>query len=196
MSLPKLNRALLSTLMNRDTAGIVADRIEELERKLAEAKSRAPKPLEEQAPKVPFPSDTPRTDAMDLEARPQAWHDSYALAVRLAKTLERELTEARRDSVRLDWRKGPANGGEGTAGTNDEGIPQWYDGDRLLIVIETNKGREVAVVDIDCDEHYFNVKDASSGDAYDAWEPKDWSWWAKLDKGSLPPVEVAGKVAP
>lgn len=87
----------------------------------------------------------------------------------------------------LEWRKGPAEDGEGTAGKNDEGVPQWYDGDRLLIVIETNNGREIAVVDICADENDFSVKDASSGDEYDAWSPESWSWWAKLTKHNLPP---------
>ena len=87
----------------------------------------------------------------------------------------------------LEWHKGPAEAGAGTAETNDEGLPQWYSGDRLLIIIETNRGREIAVVDIDADEHYFRVTDASSGDIYDAWQPEDWSWWAKLTKHNLPP---------
>lgn len=89
----------------------------------------------------------------------------------------------------IEWIKGPALGGEGTAGKNEEGVPQWYDGDRLLILIETNKGREIAVVDLDCDEHYFNVTDASSGDVYDAWEPSSWSWYAKLNSKNLPAIE-------
>lgn len=90
----------------------------------------------------------------------------------------------------LEWNLGPAEGGEGTAGKDEEtGAPLFYDGDRLLIIIETNQGREIAVVDIDCDEHYFNVTDASSGETYDAWEPHQWSWWAKLDKCNTPPIQ-------
>lgn len=89
--------------------------------------------------------------------------------------------------VPLEWHKGPASGGSGTAETASDGTPQWYDGDRLIILIETNHGQEIAVVDIDCDEHYFSAKDASSGDEYDAWGPESWSWWAKLTPRHLPP---------
>lgn len=88
----------------------------------------------------------------------------------------------------LEWHKGPAEGGQGTAGKNEDGVPQWYDGDRLLIIVETNEGREIAVVDISADEDYFDVRDASSGDTYDAWGPECWSWWAKLDKRNTPPA--------
>lgn len=87
----------------------------------------------------------------------------------------------------LEWRKGPAEDGEGTAGKNEDGVPQWWDGDRLLIIIETNNGREIAVVDISADEDAFDVRDASSGETYDAWGPECWSWWAKLTKHNLPP---------
>lgn len=87
----------------------------------------------------------------------------------------------------LEWHKGPAEDGEGTAGKNEDGVPQWWDGDRLLIIIETNNGREIAVVDISADEDAFDVRDASSGYTYDAWGPECWSWWAKLTKHNLPP---------
>ena len=89
----------------------------------------------------------------------------------------------------LEWHKGPAENGEGTAGKDEEtGAPLFYNGDRLLLIIETNKGREIAVVDIDCDEDYFRVTAASSGDDFDAWGPEAWSWWAKLDKRNTPPA--------
>lgn len=101
----------------------------------------------------------------------------------------------------LKWNKGPALGGEGTAGKNDEGIPQWYDGDRLLIIVETTGDDEMAIVDIVADEDLFQVKDATTGDTYDAWEPAQWSWWAKFNKHNLPsaaarpdaPLPSAGK---
>lgn len=86
----------------------------------------------------------------------------------------------------LEWHKGPAEGGQGTAGKNEDGVPQWWDGDRLLIIVETNQGREIAVVDISADEDYFDVRDASTGDTYDAWGPECWSWWAKLTRHNLP----------
>lgn len=85
----------------------------------------------------------------------------------------------------LQWHPGPARGGEGTAGAKD-GVSQWFDGDLLLIIVETNGGREFAVVRIDCDEHYFSVYDASSGDDHAAWGPESWEWYAKLDESNLP----------
>jgi hypothetical protein len=88
----------------------------------------------------------------------------------------------------LEWHEGPARGGLGTAGKNADGVAQWFNGDRLLLIIDTNKGREIAVVDISADEDVFDVHDASTGDLFDAWEPHSWSWWAKLDKRNLPPV--------
>lgn len=87
----------------------------------------------------------------------------------------------------LEWHKGPAEGGQGTAAKNEDGVPQWWDGDRLLIIVETDNGREIAVVDISADEDYFCVRDASTGDTYDAWGPGCWSWWAKLTEHNLPP---------
>ena len=36
----------------------------------------------------------------------------------------------------LQWHKGPAEGGTGTAGKDDQGRDRWWDGDRLLV--ETN----------------------------------------------------------
>ncbi len=86
------------------------------------------------------------------------------------------------------WHKGPALGGTGTAPC-EEGKPRWYDGDTLTIIIDTNNGREIAVVNICADEDFFSVTDASSGDTYDAWEPESWAWWAKLEDKNLPPVE-------
>lgn len=99
--------------------------------------------------------------------------------------------------VSLVWHRGPAEGGHGTGGPNEEGIEstasQWWDGETLLIIVETNKGREFAVVHIAADEDYFRVTDASTGDIYDAWGPESWSWWAKLDKKNLPPSEANGQ---
>lgn len=108
------------------------------------------------------------------------------------------------DAKTLKWHKGPALGGEGTAGKNDEGVPQWYDGDRLLIIVETTGDDEMAIVDIIADEDLFQVKDATTGDTYDAWEPAQWSWWAKFNKHNLPsaaarpdaPLPSAGKEKP
>lgn len=100
----------------------------------------------------------------------------------------------------LEWHRGPAEGGTGTAGRCEEtGKHLWWNGDRLLVVVETNQGREIAVVDIEADEDYFNVRDASTGETYDAWEPESWSWWAKLTKRNLPQNandETAGRTEP
>lgn len=88
--------------------------------------------------------------------------------------------------VELVWQDGPARGGGGTAGKDDNGVAQWYDGDHLLIVVETEKsGREMAVVYITADEDLLEVRDSSTHDIYDAWGPESWSYWAKLD-GKLP----------
>lgn len=88
----------------------------------------------------------------------------------------------------IEWHKGPALGGVGTAGT-ENGISQWYDGDHLLIIVDTDNGgnpvREIATVYINADEDLFEVRDASTHDIYDAWGPESWSWWAKLD-GKMP----------
>lgn len=84
----------------------------------------------------------------------------------------------------LIWHKTEEHGGP--AGRREDGAPLFHNGDRLLLIIETNAGREMAVVDIDCDEDYFRVTDASSGDAFDAWGPDSWTWWAKLDKSNCP----------
>jgi hypothetical protein len=91
----------------------------------------------------------------------------------------------------IEWRKGPAQGGEGTAGKNEAGVPQWYDGDHLMIIVEVkndrtgDEHREIAVVYLNADEDLFEVRDASTHDIYDAWGPESWSWYAKLD-GKMP----------
>lgn len=133
-----------------------------------------------------------------IKTQPEPWLDRFADAPN-SQTISSAGTAPEPEQIKvvaagddlfgasLEWHKGPAEGGVGTAETNDEGLTQWYNGDRLLIIIETNRGREIAVVDIDADEECFLVTDASSGDTYDAWAPEDWSWWAKLTKHNLPP---------
>lgn len=80
----------------------------------------------------------------------------------------------------LEWHKGV----EGTAGKDEEGVAQWYDGDRLLVIVETNQGREISVVHISCDDDFFSLTD-SNGEAW-GWEITDIEWWALLDKRNLP----------
>lgn len=87
----------------------------------------------------------------------------------------------------LLWHKTSEVGGP--AGRNNDGAPLFQNGDRLIIIVETTAGREMAIVDIDCDEDYFRATDASSGEPFDAWGPNAWTWWAKLDKSNLPPEE-------
>jgi hypothetical protein len=84
------------------------------------------------------------------------------------------------------WHKGPANGGQGTAGERN-GVAQWWDGDLLLIVVETNSGRDIAAVRISCDVHFFSVTDVSTGDEYSDWMPDQWAWWARISEP--PPSE-------
>lgn len=88
----------------------------------------------------------------------------------------------------LEWHKGPALGGVGTAGCREDGTALWWDGEMLLIVVDlSNNDREVALVHISCDEDYFSVTDVTTGDAYGEWGPESWSWWAKITDTNLPP---------
>jgi len=81
----------------------------------------------------------------------------------------------------LEWHKGTD---EGTAGKDDLGVAQWYDGDTLLAIVETNQGREISVVNISADEDNFSLED-SNGDIW-GWDIDDIAWWALLDKHNLP----------
>jgi hypothetical protein len=96
--------------------------------------------------------------------------------------------------TQLEWHPGPANGGVGTAGKNEAGVSQWYDGDRLLVVVEINTGeREIVCLDVIADEERFETRLAGTDELYSAFLPEDWSWWAKLDTENLPPVEVVAR---
>ena len=86
---------------------------------------------------------------------------------------------------KLDWHKGPAEGGTGTAPDAKDGKDMWWDGDTLLVIVETNKCREIVVLNVSADEDDFSVTDCY-GDYYSDWGPECWSWWAKLDKNNLP----------
>jgi hypothetical protein len=79
----------------------------------------------------------------------------------------------------VKWNEGPARGGQGTAGKD-----RWWDGDLLLIIVETNDGNDTDVVSVHADEDYLNLQ-CSNGDAY-GWEPSDISWWAKLGNSNTP----------
>lgn len=92
----------------------------------------------------------------------------------------------------LEWHKGPALGGIGTAGCLKDGTALWWDGELLLIVVDLGAGdMEIALVSISCDCDYFSVTDSTTGDSYDAWGPESWSWWAKIggETKNLPPLD-------
>lgn len=83
----------------------------------------------------------------------------------------------------LEWHRGPANGGEGSAGGD-----QWYDGHRLLVVVDTNGGeREYALVTVEADG-YADLMIAED-EPWD-WGVQDVSWWAKVEDRHLPPVNT------
>jgi hypothetical protein len=94
-------------------------------------------------------------------------------------------TSASGCSAALVWMRGPANGGGGTAGIID-GVPNWWDGDLLLVVVETNAGRDVSAVRVSADGPHLSFVNAGTGDDDFGWGSEDIAWWAKLD-GCLPP---------
>lgn len=79
-------------------------------------------------------------------------------------------------TTQLEWHRGPALGGEGTAGKRG-----WWDGDRLIIIVDTAKGREVAIVNVSADEGHATMRYDMEGSVCD-WSVDSISWWAKLDK--------------
>ena len=99
------------------------------------------------------------------------------------ESLEKRVAEL--GGAGIVWHEGPAEGGKGTAPNTEDGKARWYDGDTVLVIIETNQGREIVVLHISADEDCFSVSDCY-GDEYSDWGPEDWSWWAKLDEKSLP----------
>lgn len=79
----------------------------------------------------------------------------------------------------IKWRKGPAQGGHGTAGENS-----WWDGDLLLCIVGLSGGdREVFVAAVSADGDHGSLLD-SYGDACD-WDFPDITWYAVLND-SLP----------
>ena len=97
--------------------------------------------------------------------------------------------------VNLQWHKGPAEGGTGTAGKED-GVDMWWDGDLLVIVVGTTNDREIALVSVNADEDQLSLTCHNTGDSYDAWSLSDVSWWAKLDSKTLPPRDKAKASSP
>lgn len=90
---------------------------------------------------------------------------------------------------KLEWHH--ISEGIGTAGKDESGVPQWWDGDLVLVIVETNRGRDIAVVRISCDEHYFHAYEQNDNDEF-GWMPDQWEWWAKLDKSNFPSPQNAG----
>jgi hypothetical protein len=87
-------------------------------------------------------------------------------------------------SVPLVWNAGPARGGGGTAGKRD-GVPWWWDGDLLVVVVECRGGPHVAMVSVYADEDKLDFVDPETGDFSFGYLPDDVSWWAKIEE-SLP----------
>ena len=84
-------------------------------------------------------------------------------------------------SASLVWHAGPANDGGGTCGIR-HGIPWWYDGDLLLVIVETTGGREFSVVRVSADGSQLSFANAATGDDDFGYMGGDISWWAKLDE--------------
>ena len=113
--------------------------------------------------------------------------DSRTICRRCEKILSQPGKPVRpvRFHAAITWNLGPANGGEGTAG-NRNGVPWWWDGDLLLVVVDTNGGPEVSLVRVSADGDQLAFLDAATGDDNFGYTPEDVAWWAKLDP--LPPT--------
>ena len=92
-------------------------------------------------------------------------------------------------SAELVWHAGPANDGGGTAGIRD-GIPWWQDGDLLLIIVDTNKGPNVSLLQVNADGDQLSFLDPETLDDNFGWTDREISWWARIEK-SLPQNEPA-----
>lgn len=86
--------------------------------------------------------------------------------------------------VSLFWNPGPAQGGGGTSGIRD-GVPWWWDGDLLLVVVETNGGPFVRMVKVNADGDQLGFWDPDTGDDNFGYSAEDIMWWAKIEE-SLP----------
>lgn len=90
----------------------------------------------------------------------------------------------------LQWHKGPARDGSGTAETKD-GIHYWADGDLLLIIVETNSEPETAVVRVSADGLGVDLSCSITGDCFGR-IAEEISWWARIEE-CLPVKEVRGE---
>ena len=90
----------------------------------------------------------------------------------------------------LTWVAGPARGGPGTAGTHhSDGYGMWWDGDLLLVIVETAGGREISLVRVSADGDQCSMNNPNTGDDDFEYSPQDVSWWADLSE-SLPNVKA------
>ena len=87
-------------------------------------------------------------------------------------------------SASLVWHAGPAQGGQGTAGSRS-GRSWWWDGELLLLVVETNAGPNVSLVKVNADGDLLGFWDPETGDDNLGYASEDIAWWAKIEE-SLP----------
>jgi len=80
---------------------------------------------------------------------------------------------------------GPSQGGEGTAGMRD-GYPIWYDGETLLILVDTVGGKSIHCCAVHADGDQLSFCDPETGDDNFGYTDKDIDWWARLDETNLP----------
>ena len=85
-------------------------------------------------------------------------------------------------SVSLVWMPGPANGGGGTAEHDEDAIHRswWYDGQLLLVIVNTNSGPEVSCIRVCADGDMLGFVNAATDEDF-GWSDTDISWWAILD---------------
>lgn len=72
-------------------------------------------------------------------------------------------------TTKLKWFKGPANGGEGTAGRGEDGADLWMDGDKLLVIVETTTGRDIFVINVLADDDQLEMQDSLTGEILSEW---------------------------
>lgn len=87
----------------------------------------------------------------------------------------------------LKWKRGPKNGGEGTAGMRGS-LGNWWDGDHLLCVVNLCGGdRDIFAAVVLADGDQVGLSDDNGDDI--GWLPDDLSWYAKIEESTLPPLD-------
>lgn len=127
--------------------------------------------------------------------RPSYFESSALGAIQYADLIERFLPDKAKEAPvkdgddswmdappSIEWRRGPAGGGEGTGGGDE-----WIDGERLLVVLETTVGKQyfVVLVNSDGDEMYFYCDDGTVLD----FEGIDVAWWARIQQTTLKDIQ-------